>query len=139
MLLETSSGLGLQTNWSYVHESLACGCIDDTALGDLNLTYLFLQDQYVQARAGLGARMIADRHITDFGFNFTCGVDVYPCKPFVFTTTIDAGTLGSAGVIRAQGSIGFLLKRWEIYTGYDFLRIGSTSLQGPTLGLRLWF
>jgi hypothetical protein len=139
LLLETGSGFGVQTNWSHVHEGLACGCSDDLALGDLNVTYLFVRDEHVQARAGLGARMIADRHITDFGFNFTCGVDIYPCRPLVFSTTIDAGTLGHAGVFRAQGSIGFLYKRWEICTGYDYLRIGSTSLQGPTLGLRLWF
>jgi hypothetical protein len=28
---------------------------------------------------------------------------------------------------------------WEVFTGYDFLRIGSVNLQGPLLGLRLWF
>jgi hypothetical protein len=139
LLLETGSGLGVQTNWSHVHENLSCGCTDNLGLGDLNVTYLFIQEEQLQVRAGLGARMLFDHYTTDFGFNFTCGADVYPCKPLVFSTTIDAGTLGSAGVFRVQGSIGFLHKRWEIYTGYDYLRIGSTALQGPILGLRLWF
>ena len=139
LLLETGSGLGLQTNWSYIYERLGCGCSDQSALGDLNLTYLFIQDEYVQMRLGLGARMISDRHVTDVGFNSTIGADMYPCKPLVLSTTFDGGTLGKAGVFRAQGSVGFLFKRWEIYAGYDYLRIGSTALQGPTLGLRLWF
>ena len=139
LLLETGSGFGVQTNWSYVHENLSCGCTDNLGLGDLNLTYLFIQHENLQVRLGAGVRMLFDSHATDFGFNFTCGADVYPCKPIVLSTTLDAGTLGSAGVFRVQGSIGFLYKRWEIYTGYDYLRIGSTALQGPVLGLRLWF
>jgi hypothetical protein len=40
-------------------------------------------------------------------------------KPLVLSTTFDGGTLGKAGVFRVQGSVGFLYKRWEIYTGYD--------------------
>jgi len=139
LLLETGSGLGVQTNWSYVHERLSCGCMDESALGDVNLTYLFIQDEHLQMRLGLGARIISDRQITDVGFNFTIGADVYPRKPFVLSTTFDGGTLGKAGVFRAQGSVGYIYKRWEIYLGYDYLRIGSTALQGPTLGLRLWF
>jgi hypothetical protein len=139
LLLETGSRFGVQTNWSYVHESLGCGCSDETVLGDVNLTFRFAQHENAQMRAGVGARMISDRHATDFGFNFTYGADIYPCKPFVMSAVLDAGTLGKVGVFRAHGSIGVLYKRWEIYTGYDYLRIGSTSLQGPILGLRLWF
>jgi hypothetical protein len=30
-------------------------------------------------------------------------------------------------------------KRWETFGGYDFLRIGTVNLQGPMVGLRLWF
>src|SRR5262249_15240306 len=71
LLLETGSRFGIQTNWSHVHEQLACGCSDETVLGDLNLTYLFAWHERAQCRAGLGARMITDRHVTDFGFNFT--------------------------------------------------------------------
>ena len=100
---------------------------------------LFVQAERLQMRAGLGVRIITDRYLTDVGFNATLGADWYPRKPLVISSTIDGGTLGHAGVFRAQGSIGYLFKRWEIFTGYDYLRIGSTALQGPILGLRLWF
>src|SRR5439155_21503423 len=62
LLLETGSGLGVQTNWSHVHENLSCGCTDNFGLGDLNLTYLFIQHEQVQMRAGVGARMLFDSH-----------------------------------------------------------------------------
>jgi hypothetical protein len=139
LLLEAASRFGLQTNWSYVHESLSGGRSDETALGDLNLTFRFAQHENAQFRAGLGARLMSDAHGTDWGFNFTYGADVYPIKPLVLSATLDAGTLGRAGVFRGQASVGVLFRRWEIYTGYDYLRIGSTALQGPTLGLRMWF
>src|SRR5262249_50946375 len=109
------------------------------ALGDLNLTFLFIQHEHLQMRAGLGVRIITDRQITDVGFNCTWSTDWYPCKPLVLSTTIDGATLATAGAFRVQGSIGLLYKRWEVYTGYDYLRIGSTALRGPILGLRLWF
>jgi hypothetical protein len=139
LLLEAASRFGVQTNWSYVHENLGGGRFDETALGDLNLTFRFAQHEKAQFRAGLGVRLMSDPHGTDWGFNFTYGVDVYPIKPLVLSAILDAGTLGHAGVIRGQVSIGLLYRRWEIYTGYDYLQIGSTALQGPTLGLRLWF
>ncbi len=139
LLLETGSGWGIQTNWTHVHEALGCGCTDDAALGDVNVTYLFLRDPSFQIRAGVGMRLLADRSTTDLGVNFLIGADLYPCKPIVLSAVMDAGTLGKAGVFHTQGSLGFLYKRWELYTGYDYLRIGSTSLQGPILGLRLWF
>jgi hypothetical protein len=139
LLVETTSRFGLQTNWTYLHEILPCGCTDESALGDFNLTYRFAQNEYAQFRAGLGARVMTDRWATNWGFNFTYGLDFFPVKPVVVSGTIDAGTLGSAGLFRAQTSIGLLLRRWEIYGGYDFMRIGVTNLQGPTVGVRLWF
>jgi hypothetical protein len=139
LLLESAWRFGVQTNWSYIHERLGGGRADETTLGDLNLTFRFAQHEKAQVRAGLGARLMTDPHGTDWGFNFTYGADVYPAQPLVLSATLDAGTLGHAGVFRGQGSIGILFRRWEVYTGYDYLRIGSTALQGPTLGLRLWF
>jgi hypothetical protein len=139
LLLETTSRFGFQTNWTYLHESLPCGRSDESALGDFNLTFRFAQNEFAQMRAGVGARVMTDRWATNWGFNFTYGADVFPIRPGVLSATIDAGTLGSAGLFRAQGSIGLLYRRYEIYGGYDYMRIGSTNLQGPTVGLRLWF
>jgi len=55
----------------------------------------------------------------------TCGKAAGRPGPVVVSKTFDGGTLGMAGVFRAQGSVGFLYKRWEIHGG------DSTSLQGP--------
>ena len=83
--------------------------------------------------------MLSDRKQTDFGFNFSYGGDLFPRRPWVISTSIDAGNLGSAAVFHARGSVGAIWHGCEFFTGYDFLRVGSTNLQGPMAGVRFWF
>jgi hypothetical protein len=137
--LDTTSRLGLQTRWTWLHESLGCGCSDNALLGDANVTWRLLQHELFQAHAGLGFRMLTDPWDTHFGFNFTAGADVFPVKPLVLSGSMDVGTLGEATVWHFRGTAGVALRRCELYGGYDFLRIGSVNLQGPVVGMRFWF
>lgn len=139
LLLETDSRFGFQGGWSYLSERLWCGCYDDAFLGDANVVFRFAQSECAQFRAGLGVRVLSDRYDTDVGFNFTYGADFYPGKPFIVSGQLDAGTLGSAGVVRVRGTAGVIRSKFEVFVGYDYLRIGSVDLQGPVIGLRLWF
>lgn len=52
---------------------------------------------------------------------------------------LDLGTLGAASVFRGRLTGGVVWNRCELFTGYDYLRIGAVDLQGPVLGLRAWF
>ena len=137
--IDHESRFGVTTNWNYFHERLPCGCSDETLIGDTNLTFRFAQNEVASLYAGLGFRMLSDRRQTDFGFNFTYGGDWFPIRPLVVSGVFDAGTLGSAGVIHARGSVGAIWQGWELFAGYDFLRIGCTNLQGPMAGVRWWF
>jgi hypothetical protein len=38
-----------------------------------------------------------------------------------------------------SSSVGAIWNGWELFAGYDFLRIGTVNLQGPMVGLRFWF
>jgi hypothetical protein len=137
--LENASRWGVITNWNCFHESLSNGQSDETLIGDTNLTYRFAQNEVASMYAGLGFRMMTDRHQTDFGINFTYGGDWFPVRPLVVSASFDAGTLGNAGVVHARGSFGAIFGGCEVFAGYDFLRIGGTNLQGPMAGVRWWF
>jgi hypothetical protein len=137
LLLDTSTRFGFQTDWLWLHERLRCGCTDDMGLGDFNLTFRFAQTEYVQMRAGLGARVLTDTN--RWGFNFTYGADFCPARPLVLSAVIDLGTVGSASVVHARASAGLIWNGWELFAGYDYLRIGAVDLQGPIAGLRFWF
>ena len=138
LLLETTCRFGLQTSWNYYHERIG-GCTDQLLIGDANVVFRFAQHEQMQMRAGLGVRVLNDQADTDFGFNFTYGADIYPAKPLVLSLSLDAGNLGSAGVFHGRATLGVIYSRWEIYGGYDYLRIGSAALQGPMAGMRFWF
>jgi hypothetical protein len=139
VFLNTASRFGVSTDWDFFTERLRCGCWDELTLGDANLTFRFAQAEWMQMYAGVGGRVMPDRYGTRGGFNFTYGGDVFPCKPVVVSSSLDLGNLGSAGLVRARGTVGLVHRHWELFGGYDFLRIGSVNLQGPMAGLRLWF
>jgi hypothetical protein len=137
--VDTASRFGLTTGWDFFHENLSGGRSDDLTLGDLNLTFRFAQCEWMQMYTGLGGRLLTSRGDTRGGFNFTYGADAFPCKPLVLSSSFDLGTVGSASLVHARGTVGLVHRRCEVFAGYDFLRIGSVNLQGPTAGLRLWF
>jgi hypothetical protein len=139
LVLDTTSRFGLRADWNYYRERLACGCVDETTLGDLNLTYRFAQHEMALFYAGVGFRALADSSTSRFGFNFLYGADFFPVWPFVVSTSFDLGDLGSAFVVHGRGTAGVVWRNWELFGGYDFLRVGSVNLQGPLLGVRFWF
>jgi hypothetical protein len=137
--LEHESRWGIFTNWNWFRETLGNNQYDQTFIGDTNITFRFAQNEMASMYAGLGFRMLADRQQTNYGVNFTYGGDWFPVRPLIVSFQIDAGNLGSAGVFHARGSIGAIWHGVEIFTGYDYLSIGSVNLQGPMAGLRFWF
>jgi hypothetical protein len=139
LLVESIYRVGLLANMNYFNERLSTGRHDEMTIGDFNVTFRFAQSEWAQFRAGLGARTSFDHGNQDWGFNFHYGADFFLMQPWVVSASMDAGTLGSAGVIHGRATAGVIWNRWEIFAGYDFLRIGNVNLQGPTLGVRLWF
>jgi hypothetical protein len=75
--IDTAWRFGLQTNWNWFHEDLGGGRSDETVLGDINLTYRFAQAHWLDMYAGLGGRILSDRHATRGGFNFLYGANLF--------------------------------------------------------------
>jgi hypothetical protein len=137
--VDTASRFGLQSNWNYLYENLGGGRHDDTVIGDTSLTYRFAQHEQIQMFAGVGFRVLTDPCVTNWGVNFLYGFDYFPAKPLVCSGQIDGGSLGSAGVFHARATLGVVKEHFELFGGYDFMRVGSVNIQGPMLGLRFWF
>jgi hypothetical protein len=136
---EHASRFGVTSNWNWFTERLGSGRYDQTWINDTNLTFRFAQNEVASLYTGLGFRVLTDRHTSDGGINFTYGGDWFPVRPLVVSGVFDVGTLGSAGVIHGRASVGAVWHHGELFTGYDFLRIGSVNLQGPMIGVRVWF
>jgi hypothetical protein len=136
---DTSTRFALQGKWSYFHEDLGGGRSDESFLGDSELTFRFVQREWLQMQTGLGWRLLADRYETRAGVNFVYQADFFPIQPVVVSAAIDLGNLDAAFVVGGRISAGVIYRNWEVLTGYDFLRIGGVNLQGPLLGLRIWF
>jgi hypothetical protein len=139
LFLDTDTRFGLKTDWDWYTEKLACGCRDDLWIGDVTATYRFVQNEFLLMHTGLGGRFLIDHGRDRAGFNFLYGFDAFPVQPVHLFGSFEAGTLGSAGVLRLRGGVGVNWGFAELFAGYDYLRIGGVSLQGPMAGLRLWF
>lgn len=139
LFFDTGSRFGISSRWDHYRERLGCGCWDYTTLGDAHLTVRFAQSRHAEFHAGLGARWRFDHSDTSGGVSFLYGANFYPIDPLVVSASIDLGNLDRQFVFRARASAGWQIGRCELLGGYDFLRLGSVNLQGPFLGLRLWF
>ncbi len=53
--------------------------------------------------------------------------------------TMDLGSLGDALFFHFRSTAGVMIGPAELFTGYDYQRIGNVNLQGLTVGLSLWF
>lgn len=139
LMIDTSSGLGFRAGYQWLHETFWCGCTDNLGLGDVNVLYRVAGLERFQMHVGVGVVFLSDARRTDGGVNLTASFDVFPVKPLVIATQFDVGSVGNATVSHVRGTVGYLWKRFELFGGYDYLRIGSVNLSGPVGGLRLWF
>lgn len=138
-LADTMLRLGIGGSVQLYEEKQQANSPDQLTIGDVNALFRFAQSDRTQFRAGIGTRFLNDTRRTDWGINFVYGFEFFPHDPWTFGTQLETGTLGNAWVFRSTTRLGVNWKRAEAYLGYDYLRIGSTELQGPMVGLRLWF
>ena len=96
--------------------------------------------------AGVGANAVLDLHRypdgrnpVAFGPNLTSSIDVFPGRLFVVSGRVDLGRVGHAPVVAARGTAGLMLQRFEVFGGYELVRLGDRSLRGPIMGVRVWF
>ena len=139
LLLSTASRFGIDTEMNYLEERLADGGRDWLWLGDGNLVFRFAQSNWSEWRTGVGLNWLDDRQQTDYGFNFTYGVDLYPRRPWVVSLDVDWGTLGRSSLFRARTTAGVVVWGLESYIGYEYLDIGRTQCNQLIGGVRLWF
>jgi hypothetical protein len=136
---EHESRWGILSSWNYYHENLGGGQTDDSLFSSTNVTFRFAQHQNASMYTGLGLNVLSGRQQTNCGVNFTYGGDWFPMDPVIVSAQIDLGTLGDAWLYHARVSVGAIYHGCEFFVGYDFLRIGSTNVQGPMAGVRFWF
>lgn len=139
LFLDTSRGFGFRIDGNWFHERLSCGCQDNLFIGSALVTYRLIDHERFQFHLGLGCVLLSDPGQTKAGIDFSASFDAFPTRPLVLSGFADVGTLGSATYRRARGTVGYLIRKWEIFAGYDYQGIGRVGLYGPLAGARLWF
>jgi hypothetical protein len=139
LLLSTTSRFGLDVEMDHFEERHFGRRYDDLWLGDANVVYRFTQSERTQWRAGVGMNWLADPNDSDFGVNFTYGVDLFPVRPWVLSSTLDWGTLGSAELFHFRTTVGILFRGIEAYTGYEYYDVDRFHFNGLIGGVRIWF
>ena len=113
---------------------------DFLAHGEANLLYRFTRWPTLEVAAGLGARYLSN---STGGVNVPLRIDVFPVDHLVFSLGLNFGTIGDAGIFRAQYTVGLLLGHLEIMGGYNGLIVWNSpileTIHGPLIGLRLWY
>lgn len=125
-----------------------------TYAGSSNVTFSLIMRPRIIWRLGGGVAYLANGGVlginqphngAEVGGNLTSSVDVFPFKPLVLSGQVDYGRVGhgsdqAINMIHTRATLGLMLPHGvEVYGGYDFRRIGQLNLQGPTVGVRVWF
>jgi hypothetical protein len=139
LFLDTDTRFGIKTDWDYYSERLSCGCRDELWVGDVTATFRFVQNERIVMHTGFGGRFLLDHGEDRGGINFLYGFDAFPVRPWHVFGSVEVGTLSAATVWRVRGGVGANWTHAELFAGYDYLEIGGTALQGPFVGLRLWY
>jgi hypothetical protein len=136
--LDTTSRWGIDTEWDHRRERLANG-YDQLSTGDVNVVDRFAQSERAQFYTGLGVNWLSDQIGTEAGFNFTYGFDLFPIQPWVLSGSIDVGQLGKATLFHGRGTVGVLLDRFELFTGYDYYNLEGVRLDGLIAGVQVYY
>jgi hypothetical protein len=136
---ETASRFGFRIRIDDFYDQSKCGCLDDFNLGTFDVTYRFAQSERLQMYAGVGLRNIDTSASSHYGYNFTYGADVYPVRPVILSLQMDGGAVDGVGIFRARGTAGVIWRRYELFTGYDYLHIGGFDLHSLLAGVRVWY
>lgn len=137
--LDTSFRLCLDTEFFTRIEDRPTGQ-ETIDTGDVNVVFRFAQSERAEFYSGVGMNYLLDNVGGDeFGFNFTYGADFYPVKPIVLSSSFDLGRLGGATLFHGRATMGAVIHRVELYTGYDVYSIGGASLHSWITGLRFYF
>lgn len=130
--------LGFDTETSYFTENVPTGT-DEFWRGDANLTWRFAQNEHWQFRAGIGVNWMHDRRGAEAGINGTYNIEWFPKDPWVLSSSLDAGSLGSSGLLHTRNTVGLTHNGWGIFTGHDYLKLDSTSLHSWISGVEYRF
>jgi hypothetical protein len=136
--LSTTSRVDVETNWNTLAEETPRGN-DHVTIGDVDLLFRFAQSERLQMRSGIGANWFDDHQGAVAGFNFRYGADYFPCRPWHLAALCDLGELGKAGLVHVRSTAGITYARWELFTGYDYRKIGSVHFGGPLAGVQFRF
>lgn len=135
---DTASRFGLDTEWGHRVEEIIRGQ-DSLWTGDANVVYRFAQGPRGAYYTGLGLNWSADRGQGDIGVNVTYGVDFFPVEPFVLSVSMDWGRLGNASLFHGRATVGAMLDRVELFTGFDYLNLEGAGLPSFVGGVQITF
>ena len=136
--ISTVSHVDVETNYNWFEESSPT-VRDHLSMGDVDLLFRFAETEKWQFRSGFGANWFADKQGVNAGFNFRYGVEWFPKRPWTAKALIDLGELGKSDLIHVRSTVGVDLQRWELFTGYDYRKIGDVHIDGPLVGLQMRF
>lgn len=140
VIINTKGVFGIDTEFSRRDDGRRPVLADSQFwVGDANLIYRLSQIRNVMLRVGAGINWLDDGTNSEIGFNTTYGMDIYIAKPWLISTTLDWGSLGSDTVWHWQFTGGIDLGRFELFIGYDFHQIGNRERKNLIAGAGFWF
>ena len=117
------------------------GGTDHMQMYNWHVTYSFAVSPRVHFAAGAGGRNLRwEDGAGAGGLDLRYEAEFFPRKPFHFQLIAEGGWVDGEGAWELEGRAGvFVYKRLETFVGWRHFEIVDEALNGPVVGLSLWF
>lgn len=115
--------------------------VEHATVASAHVLYRHAQTRRAELRSGFGARLYVG-DVVRAGFDVFYGIDGYFARRGIVRVDLHGGSLGRAFVGEARLTLGVMVRRTELYAGYDhtaFFGETASRLGGPIAGVRTWF
>jgi len=138
LLIEDAPRVAFGASWGHLEDRDGDRC-DSLNVGNCNLLCRSAQGELGEFGVGAGMNWLNDSTATNLGFNLIYAADIYPRKPWVFSSELDWGTLGKAELFSFRATVGVEFHHIETYADCEHTDIGREHWNGLIAGVRFWF
>lgn len=137
--------LRVETEWHRYIEHLPGDRTDTLTLGTVGIAAAIPLENTFTLLFGGGLSSYHDSIGTESGWYLKAGAEVFPIRPLILNAEVwggyiredefDTETFMGGG----RATAGVIWNRIEVFGGWQAIWIESVTLDGPTVGLRVWF
>lgn len=137
--------LRVETEWHRYIEHLPGDTTDTLTIGTVGIALALPLENSFTLLIGGGVSTYHDTIGNESGWYLKAGAEMFPIRPLILNAEVWGGYIREDSydletfMGGGRATAGVIWNRFEVFGGWQALWIESVTLDGPTVGMRVWF